>query len=120
MGCYDMLEADAIELGEQTRRSSILKMAETPSYPSLQAFRIITVCQHLSIVVAFQHKSVAVTQDRFDMRSRATRISQYAQPQCAISKHKLCGFLCIMRDRVRLYLNIPDGKTLVTLYDIDR
>jgi hypothetical protein len=24
-----------------------------------------------------------------------------------------------MRDRVRLYLNVPDGKTLVTLYDID-
>jgi hypothetical protein len=70
-------------------------------------------------MVAFQHKSVTVTQDRFDMGSRATCISQYAQSQQTVSKHELRRFLCIMGDRVRFYPNVPDGKTLVTLYDID-
>lgn len=73
-----MLKATAIKAGKKAGRSRILEMAKTASDALLETIRIIAVCKHCSVMVAFQHKCVALTQYRFDMGRRAAGIGQYA------------------------------------------
>ena len=94
-------------------------MTESPPYPLLEPWGIITRCKHLRIVIAFQHKRIATIQGRFDMRGRATGIREHAQASPPVTEYELRRFLRVVRDRIRLDLDVFDHETLVTAYDVD-
>src|SRR5690606_5616702 len=88
-------------------------------YPLLEPGGIIAGCQHLGIVIAFQHKRVAEVQGRFNMGCRATGIREHAQAPPSITEYELRRFLRVMRDRIRLDLDVADAKTLIAADDIN-
>ena len=94
-------------------------MTESPPYPLLEPWGIITRCKHLRIVIAFQHKRIATIQGRFDMRGRATGIREHAQASPPVTEYELRRFLRVVRDRIRLDLDVFDHETLITAYDVD-
>lgn len=114
-----MLEAGAVEPRKKIRRYGILKMPESPSYPLLEPGRIIAACQHLRIVIAFQHKCVAAAKGCLDVRRRTTGISQHAQSAHPVAEYELGRLVGIMGNRIRLDLDIIDRETLVSADDID-
>src|SRR3972149_11495874 len=90
-------------------------MPQTAAYPLLEWVAVRTIHQHIQIVIAFQGEGMAATQHSFYMRRRSAGISEHAKLLCAISKHKLYGLTCVMRDWEGVNLYIADIKSLMTI-----
>jgi hypothetical protein len=118
MGCNDMLQTPAIQPGQKARRSRIFQVTETPTHAPLETCRIIALREHLRIMIAFQYQRIAVIQYRLDMWSGASGIRKHALPKGTIAENELCRLICIVRNRIRLDLDIVDGEAMECIDNI--
>ncbi len=95
-------------------------MPEAARDARFQLGRIRPVRKHIGVVVAFEHQRVATGQIRFDVRRRAARVGQDAQPTRAVGEHVLDRLACVMRHGKRLHQKITDRETTLRIDQIER
>jgi len=116
---HHVLEPRSIQLRQQRRSSSVVKMAEPASDPPFQMRGIATFSQHVGVVIAFQHQRLAHRQHLHHVGRDAAGVGQYPQATIAIREHELRRFAGIVWHGKRLHLKVANGERQVTVDHAD-
>jgi hypothetical protein len=109
-----MLQATAIEAGQQSGGRLVVQMPVRPADARLQGRRISAVREHVQVVVALQNQAIAAPELRLDMRGDVPDISEQAEASCAVRKHELARFARIVRNGVGMQFDITYREAFVT------
>ena len=95
-------------------------MAELAGDALLELLRITASQQHIEIVIAFEHQRIDAAQHRLHMRGQRAGVGQQSKPHGAVAEYELRRFARIVRHGIRLDFNGANGKTAVTIENLDR
>src|SRR5258706_8292047 len=109
MRADDVLQARAVERGEQARGLLVVEVAERTRDALFQPARIAAGPQHVAVVVAFEHQRVEAGKRLLDVTGADADFGQHAELRGAIRYdvlHRLGG---IVRHGERAHLHAADG-----------
>ncbi|OIP16493.1 MAG: hypothetical protein AUK53_03295 [Betaproteobacteria bacterium CG2_30_59_46] len=110
-----VLQLAVVQARQQPGRHAVIQMAETARNPLLQHRRIRSVAQHVRIMIAFQHQSIAATQNGFDVWRGYAGVGQHTQSPAAAAKGILHRLASVMRNGERLHLDLVCLKRTVAI-----
>src|SRR5262249_46267429 len=115
MRCDQMLQTRRVDPREKLRRGCVVEMTEAARDALLERGGIVSVREHVEIVVAFEHQRVAAGQARFDVSRAGAEIGEDAQPPAPVRAYELDRLARIVRHRKRTHFDIADRKHVVAI-----